>query len=299
MSKLTAILSDTWRGMLQRRLWPVAVLLLAALVAVPLLLSAEPEPVPPASSSAADEAAELAAQPLVAVASASERESARRVLGARKDPFKPTNQPKRRKGDSGKGSADRVSKEAGAEATPAPAGGGSPYVAPAPLPPGAQPDAKRPSHPAGSLSVRWGEAGDERLEELDVERLDPLPTADEPLLVYLGLTDDGQSAVFMLDAGVTVEGDGRCRPKPEDCQSVELTAGETEFIEVVDAKGAKTQFQLDVVKIHGRRAAPTRTLGWAAAVDARATRRALRSLGDVAPTYVFDARTGTLTRTGD
>jgi hypothetical protein len=211
----------------------VAVLLLAALVAVPLLLSADPEPVPPAPSSAADEAAELAAQPLVAVASASERESARRVLGARKDPFKPTNQPKRKRRDSVKTSAESGVGSAGSDAAPtadAQTGtGGSTYVAPAPLPSGSEPDpsAKRASHAAGSLSVRRGQAGDEQLERLEVERLDPLPTPDEPLLVYLGLTADGQSAVFMLDAGVTVEGDGRCRPNPEDCQSVELTAGET------------------------------------------------------------------------
>ncbi len=60
MNQLPSVLKDTWRGMIQRRLWPVAVLLLAALVAVPLLLTSEPEPVAPAPVAAEEEAAELA-----------------------------------------------------------------------------------------------------------------------------------------------------------------------------------------------------------------------------------------------
>ena len=304
MSKLTGILADTWRGMVQRRLWPVAVLLLAGLVAVPLLLTAKPEPVAPPPATAAGDAAELAAQPLVTVASAAERESARRVLGARKDPFKPTNRSKagkqaRKPGDgsskTGTASSDGDSKPATGVGQ-APASGGSGYVAPAPLPTAVPPDTgeKRPQRPAGSLSVRWGTAGDEQLEALRVQRLDPLPTADEPLLVYLGLTEDGRKAVFMLDAGVTVEGDGRCRPSPDDCQTVELAPGETQFIEVVDETETTTQYQLDLVKIHGRRAARASRKDTAA--DARAASRTLKSLGHPAPAYRFDARTGRLER---
>lgn len=309
MSKLTAVLADTFRGLVQRRLWPVAALLLAAVVAVPVLLTADPEPVV-ATTDLAAERDELAAQPLVAVASAPEREGVRRVLGARKDPFKPSgrSKPKSRRdggGRTGDRDSDAKARQSSAgtgaaseRAVPtAPAGGGS-YVAPAPLPSTSSPDraAKRPSRPAGSLSVRWGTVGVEELESLDVERLDPLPTPDEPLLVYLGLTGDGRSAVFMLDAGITVDGDGRCRPDPEDCQTVELAPGETEFIEVTGEDGAKTQYQLDLVKIHGRRAGGTRTLGRRAAVEARAARRALRSLSQVAPSWRFDARTGTFER---
>lgn len=299
---LPSALKDTWAGLLQRRLWPIAVVLVVALVAVPLLLTSDPEPVAPAVPDAAAEQAELAAEPLVAVASASERETVRRVLGARKDPFKPTSQPKRRKDRADSGNA----KSAGAGAqTSASAGGaasgGAPSsgqagsgVAAAPLPSTPQPQAtpKSPRRPAGSLRVRWGIAGDEQLETLEVQRLDPLPTAEEPLLVYMGLTKDGRSAVFMLDASVTLEGDGRCRPNPADCQTVELAPGETEFIEVSDEQGRTTQYQLDLVRIHGRRAA--RAPRKDAVAEARATSRALRSLGHSAPAYRFDARTGTL-----
>ena len=303
MSKLSQTVADTWRGLVQRRLWPVAALLLAGLVAVPLLLTSEPEPVPPPPVTAADEAAELAAQPLVTIASAAARESARRVLGARKDPFKPTN---RRKGDKAGGDKDagnagststptpRTSASAPSDSSTAPSYGGGAYVAPAPRPSDARPRSgeDKPTRPAGSLSLRWGTAGDGELESREVERLDPLPDPDAPLLVYLRLSEDGRKAVFMLDADVVVEGDGRCAPDPKDCQTVELAPGETQFIEVTGEDGAKAQYQLDVVKIHGRRAA--RTPRRDAAAQARAARRALRSLGHPAPSYRFDARAGTL-----
>lgn len=304
MTKFNSVLVDTWRGLVRRRLWPVAALLVAALAAVPLLLTADEAPVAPVPSTGPVEEAELAAQPLVTVASAAERESARRVLGARKDPFKPTNQPKAKKDERGDATAAKAGDKPGGGGTATtpggtgtPGSGGSGYVAPAPLPTGDAPGSADPDPkpPAGSLTVRWGIAGDEKLETLQVERLDPLPTPDAPLLVFLGLTEDRRSAMFMLDAGLAVDGDGRCRPNPDDCQMLELTPGETEFIAAAgeDGESEKTiQFQLDLVKIHGRASArvPTRD----AAIEARAARRALHSLGHAAPTYRFDARTGTL-----
>ena len=34
-----SVLNDTWRYLVQRKLWPLAVLLLAALVAVPMVMA--------------------------------------------------------------------------------------------------------------------------------------------------------------------------------------------------------------------------------------------------------------------
>ena len=40
------LINETWRGLVRRKLWPVALLLVAALVAVPVTLAKEPEVVP-------------------------------------------------------------------------------------------------------------------------------------------------------------------------------------------------------------------------------------------------------------
>ena len=37
-----SVIKDTWRFLVQRKLWPVAILLIAAAVAVPKLLAQEP-----------------------------------------------------------------------------------------------------------------------------------------------------------------------------------------------------------------------------------------------------------------
>ena len=52
-----SVLTDIWRQLVQRRLWPVAVLLIAALVAVPLLLAKDPEPTVEAAAPAPANAA--------------------------------------------------------------------------------------------------------------------------------------------------------------------------------------------------------------------------------------------------
>ena len=91
-SRTMNAVTSIWRQMMRRRLWPLAVLLVAALVAVPVLLARDAEPVAapvepaPAVTAKADD---TIAEPVVAKAEAADRGRRRRVLGARKDPFQP------------------------------------------------------------------------------------------------------------------------------------------------------------------------------------------------------------------
>lgn len=283
MSAVQTMLANTWRGLVQRRLLPVAALLLAALVAVPLLLSSDPEPVTPADGVAASRD-EVMGQPIVAVASAAEREGDRRVLGDRNNPFKPVPQPKVKKstskstgsggvsggmgalapggfgsggsgassGDSGAGSGGSGAGSGGSSgsgstsggsptsgggsngAAPGgsdPNGGGSPSGSTPAPDPTATPNTG-PLFKAYSLMVRFGSSGDEALVESNLDRLAALPSPDEPVLIYLGMRKDRKTAVFLVDAGVTTQGDGTCNPDPEHCETLELRAGETAFFDV-------------------------------------------------------------------
>jgi hypothetical protein len=79
---------NVWRQLVQRRLWPVAIVLVAGLAAVPVLLAKDPEPVPaPPAPVAAQTDDELAEQPIVTMASVEEAADRPRVLGKRKNPF--------------------------------------------------------------------------------------------------------------------------------------------------------------------------------------------------------------------
>jgi hypothetical protein len=243
------VLTTTWRQLVRRRLWPVAVLLLAALAAVPLLLSRDATPVAaaPAAPSVTTKADDAIAEPVVAKASPEDRARRRRVLGVRKDPFEPApvKKPKAAKKAA-------VKKQTPAPTpTPAPPSGGSsaPVVPVTPVP--VVPAPKKKTYPKGSLIVRFGDATADNLARMNVTKLSPLPDDDNPLLIYMGLTDHGKKAVFLPDESLEPTGDGQCRPHPASCEKIVLAKGETEFFDVIDdATGdVKAQYELDLIDI--------------------------------------------------
>src|SRR4051812_25861167 len=84
---MNAIL-EPFKSLWKRKLWPVAVLLVGALVAVPMLLASEPTPAP-APAVAHAKADEGLPATFVASADPAEEGDRRRVLGNPKDPFAP------------------------------------------------------------------------------------------------------------------------------------------------------------------------------------------------------------------
>jgi hypothetical protein len=240
------LITNTWRQLVRRRLWPIALLLVAALVAVPLKLSKAPAETPavPAATLAKAEQAEAVNKPVVELKTADATTSRRRVLGQSKDPFEPAPLPKKKK-----------KKAKAAEATPTPAPTSAPSGGGTTAPPTSGPAAPAEptvTLPKGSLKVRFGLAdstGDLPLHF--VNRLEPLPNTDAPVLVFEGTRDNGRVAVFSIPGDVTAVGDGSCDPNPEDCETLKLRAGQTEFITLKGAgdAGADVQYQLDLVNI--------------------------------------------------
>ena len=189
-----SVITDTWRQLVRRRLWPVAALLVAALAAVPFLLAKDPEPAPvasPASGGSATGTGVLATEPIVALAAPEDRAERRRVLGARHDIFTPTKKAakataKAAKADgataaSAGADAAASTDTSGAGASPSPSAGASPSAggsaggstggstgtgstgtetpAATPTPePAPAPATPEPTWPANSLTVRFGDA---------------------------------------------------------------------------------------------------------------------------------------------
>lgn len=276
------VIDDLRRQLVQRRLWPLALGLLAALVAVPFVLARDPEPVAPAPAAPnAPGATEGPAKSIVTVADAQTAEpvDTRKVLGARKNPFKPApGGVAKKKVVRPPTPARTASARSAPSATTAPGGGGggdggsasapdlgAPSVAPSPVAPTARPH-RRPHRP-GELTLRFGDGGGgSRMRAMPGE---PLPadttTGEAPaVLIYLGPVDGGTRAEFLLEAGVTAQGDGECLPGPANCERIRLREGETEFFDVGDTEsGGGAQFQLDVLDVQaakaGARAAARRT----------------------------------------
>jgi hypothetical protein len=256
------MLTDTWRALVKRKLWPVAVLLLAALVAVPLTLAKTPEvQAPPANAVAEQEEG----APVTYVTSADEAATEddgtaerRRTLGAEKDPFEPAPLPKAKKAKK-KASAKKTSTES-AESTATDAGtstgsgagsGSSDATTPVEPVATATPVPTATPTPAYSVKVRFGNVEGASPKAEDVERLEVLPSAKRPVLVFRGLASGGKVAIFELSGTVVAEGDGKCEPTPENCQNLKLRAGETEFITVTGTgEDTSVQYQLELVKIN-------------------------------------------------
>jgi hypothetical protein len=202
------------------------------------------------------------------VAQAAEDSDRRRVLGVRKDPFKPapvkTPEPTTQTATvpSTGGSTDPgPGPTTGTPPSLPETGGGSmpsPSPLPYPIPAPSAPEEK--TYPAGSVIVRFGDAKSDSLERMLLPKLAPVGGSEEdtPLLIYMGLTKDGKRAKFLVDASVEVDGDGVCKPHPSSCEEVQLAVGETEFLDVFDpeaevAEGEDpepvAQYQLDLVDI--------------------------------------------------
>jgi hypothetical protein len=218
--------TNTWRQLVRSKLWPVAVLLLAALVAVPFLLAREPQaPEPLAPLPVASEAGDSIAEPVVAKVSTEDRDRRRRVLGVRKDPFRPA-PVKKSKTEQEEGSTAPKPVEQG------PVGGGTET--------GGEPAPEKTYYEAGTIIVRFGEASESaKLTEFPISKMAAVPSEELPLLVYMGLTKDGKKAKFLVDASVEVDGDGDCKPHRSNCEVIELAVGETEFLDVRDTEDAE------------------------------------------------------------
>ena len=307
------VINDTWRFLVQRKLWPVALLLVAAAAAVPMLLSKEPAgPAAPATAAVkSDEDSTLATEPIVALADEGDRAQRRRVLGSPKDPFKPNATPTPTPDPSAPTQAQGPAAPSGGVQTPSGGGTGTPVSTPgspggAPSIPGfttpMTPVTPKKKYELYELTVRFGASEDGTQPRQDVKRLEALPSSDEPVLIYLGVLEDQKTAVFMVESGVVAQGDGECRPSRGTCETIHLKEGETEFFDVpgesTDGSEATTsaQYQLDVVKIRKKVTASAARADRSLARVSTAGRKILRAriAGDGPLRYRFDKRSGRL-----
>jgi hypothetical protein len=63
-----------------------------------------------------------------------------------------------------------------------------------------------------------------------LEKLDMLPSQVNPLLIFMGVSDNAGNAVFLVDSTLDATGEGKCKPGNGDCAFLYLGAGaEEEF----------------------------------------------------------------------
>lgn len=285
--------------LVEKRLWPVAVLLAGVLVAMPILLgggsgAGDADVVATPAQGAAANATDVRVSEETGVATLA-------PTGSKQNPFV---QPELEKLEP---AAEPAPVQ---DSAPAPMGGSTgetapsrpstpsmPDPAPAPAP---QPEEKEQDTSVTQVTLRFGETGKARKAYRDIARLTALPNVSTPVMIYLGLKKDGETASFLIPSDAAATGEGACKPSAANCQTIELQAGDTTYVDLDLGDGAR-QYRLDVVSIAASDAKDAETASAARARVSRVGREFLRSSiesGEVSLEGMdFSEQTGTLTST--
>jgi hypothetical protein len=246
------------RDLVERRLWPVALLLVVAAVAVPLYLGrassddgAVDAPLPGATAQAGVKASKAAVS---LDESADESDGVGRVH----NPFKQKYVPKAKKAETG---TDKASQPSGG-ASPSTGSGSASGSTPGDTGSGntgsgtsggtddtSKDNTTKTDVDVSHVSLHLGPIG-QLTTYKDVARLSPLPSAGNPLFVFTGVLKDGKTAVLLPSSTVQIgeESDVECKPSNKSCQKLELEQDDTVFFKIAgDATG--TQYQLDVISV--------------------------------------------------
>jgi hypothetical protein len=149
------------------------------------------------------------------------------------------------------------------------------------------------------VSLRLGEAGKQKTLR-NIARYSPLPAGNAPFFIYLGVLDDAKTAVFMISSDATATGDGTCKPRKTDCQTIEMQAGDTEFFDFGTGEDV-TQYQMDLLKVDEHTASTKAVAAKARtrqSTKGRATLELAKAagIGTGAYRYDYDSKTGVLHR---
>jgi hypothetical protein len=240
MSFFKTIISD----LRDKRLWPVAAVLLVAVVAVPIVLSK-------GSSNGAAPIAQLpstgsggTSSGLPAV-SVSTLPSQSKLRGKGRNPFTQfggstgttasTGATTATTGTTSKPGASSSTASTGTSAssttgsTGTATTGSSTTPSIVTVPPKPAPTGLTASQSYNvSLAITTGSGGLNTYAPL--KRLSALPGPSQPLLVELGVLKGGKRVLFAVQPGAAISGPGSCIPGPVDCEILSLAPGQTEAL---------------------------------------------------------------------
>jgi hypothetical protein len=255
MSFVKSILGD----LREKKLWPVAAVLLVAVIAVPVVLSkgSSSSNLAPVAQLPSTGSGAAAASGLPAV-SVSSVPSEGRINGKGRNPFAQFGGSTSSTGTTGSTAAATTAASgtptasSGASSTSGSgtssggtgaSGSGSSSSGTVSTPPSIT-NPTPPRAPAGltatesydvSLAITNSSGGVDTFAPL--ERLSVLPSTRSPLLVELGVLKGGNRVLFAVQPGAVVSGPGSCIPGPVDCELLSLAPGQTEALGAQSSSG--------------------------------------------------------------
>jgi hypothetical protein len=258
---MTNFFIDLWQDLREKRLWPVAVGLLAAMAAVPVVLFKPAGETPlPAAPTATSNVPELL--PVVSVDSAPSHGSKLDSFD-QKNPFSPIKDLEKK--------TSTAAALAGIPAAPGSSPSGSDTGSPLGSAAGGHGLGSGGSGGTGgshlqyyryTVDVSLGERGKDAQKIEGVKQTQLLPDGDAPVLAYMGLADDAKTAVFfIIDPAYTAQGEGKCRPKGDDCRFIYLGVNEDGDEESIFTADGESEYTLKLLKINREGISPTQAKG--------------------------------------
>jgi hypothetical protein len=124
---------------------------------------------------------------------------------------------------------------------------------PSPAPKPVQPAKPRPLY---SVNTTFGAAppgplqpGVKLPQYENLKRRQALPSAKQPLVVFLGVRAGGKSAIFVLVGEALLRGAAACVPSRSQCAAISLEPGQTEELEFLAPNGTVASYQLKLLSI--------------------------------------------------
>jgi hypothetical protein len=225
---------DLWQDLQAKRLAPVAVVLVLALIAVPVVLSKPAKTTAPPPTNAvrsAPDPKDLKALASVKLANADERGSSLDTFDP-SDPFRPpksvtkkkaagTNAPSSVAGNTSGGSTSGDTSGGGDTGSTGGTTGGTGGGTTGGTGGGGQTQTVQYRYVVDVTFIANGHARHIK----GLERLQMLPSENSPLLLFLGVTPKAGNAVFLVDSTLDAAGEGRCKPKASECAFLYIGAG--------------------------------------------------------------------------
>jgi len=88
----------------------------------------------------------------------------------------------------------------------------------------------------------------------NLKLLTPLPSAQQPLIVYRGVTAGGKYATFTVVGEAILHGAGVCLPSATQCGAIDLSIGQSEQLEYLTPTGLTLVYELNIVSITSSKA---------------------------------------------
>ena len=253
---MTTFFLDLWQDLRAKRLWPVAVAILAATIAVPAFLFKPASSTPPAATAAQSSGAKL---PVVTLDNSSVANSHLNVF-KEKNPFKAvgsaaatgsttTTTPLGTSVSSAVASANTSGAAATGATTSSSSGGTSASGGTTPVGPDGNKATPGLHYFTYTVDLHFGLRGSEKTYK-SVKQLDVLPDGAHPVLSFYGVKN-GKTAVFFLpDPAFRADGEGKCVPSPANCRFLSLKTDGAHNEETLSAQNGAVDYTVKLTGLH-------------------------------------------------